>query len=82
MRHEAQGLESAGPLGLILEQESVHLELSEQFLSNGVVTAFGVPLAAIVATTEMNGQNDSRALGAFEARVVRADCLIERSLGV
>src|SRR5207245_2233708 len=46
--HETQWLEGAGALVVVFEQEAVDRERAEEFFRDGVVAAFGVPMAAIV----------------------------------
>ena len=56
----AQGLEAAGALIVVLEQEGIDLEAAEELLGDRVVAALGVPLAAVVAAAEVDRGDDAR----------------------
>ena len=58
--NEAQGLEGAGTLIIVFEQETIHRQLMKEPLGDGVVAALGIPMTAIVAAAEMNGERDIR----------------------
>ena len=75
-------LEGARPLRLILKQKGIHLKLPEQLLRNGIVAALGVPLAAVVASTEVDGEDHACALGTLQTRVVDTNRLVQRLVGV
>ena len=63
-------LEGAGALVVVFEQEAIDGEFMEEALGNSVVAAFGVPVAAIVAAAEMDGEGDAGLTGRREAGVV------------
>ena len=75
-------IDQAPALGFVFEEEKVDIELGEELVGNGVVPALGVPLAAVVPAAEMNREGHLRAIDALEARIVRANRLIERRVGV
>src|SRR5581483_2530035 len=76
--HESQGLEATGARIVVLEGEGVYIEGIEQLLGDGVVAALGVPLAAVVATAEVDaGEYTLLAGDALEAGVVDADGLVQ-----
>ena len=52
-RHEAQRLEAAGALVVVLEEEPVDVELAEQRLGDEVVAALGRPRRAEVAAAQV-----------------------------
>ena len=72
--HEAQRLEAAGARRVVFEQEAIVRQFVEQPLGDGVVAAFAVPHAALVAAAEMNaGRNASpRSLHHLRLRPERA----------
>ena len=53
--HEAQRLEAAGPLVVVLEEEAVDVELREQHLGHEVVAALGRPRRPEVAAAHVRG---------------------------
>src|SRR5712692_2429814 len=57
-RNVAQGREAAGARAVVLEQEAPVRQLAEQALGDGVVVAFAVPHAVLVAAAEMDAEGD------------------------
>ena len=57
-RNKAQRLKGAGALVVVFEQEAVNGKFVEETLSDGVVSAFCVPVAAIVAAAKVDGESD------------------------
>ena len=53
-RHEAQRLKTAGARSVVFQQKAVVRQFVEQPLGNGVVAAFAVPHAALVAAAKMD----------------------------
>ena len=51
-------------------------EGAEKFFGDGIVAAFGVPMAAIVSAAEMDREGDARSAGGLEASVVGTDGFI------
>ena len=81
LRHEPQRLEAAGPLVVVLEEETVHVELAEQGLGDEVVAALGGPGGAEVAAAHVRGHLQVR--GPSGDRVVDlADVAQVQVLGV
>src|SRR5688572_27412456 len=66
---EAQSIEGAGELAVILEQVTVELQLAEQLLGDVVVAALPVPASATatarVASTHMHAERDAREAGDY-----------------
>ena len=54
------GFEAPCPLGVILQQKSVHVERGKGALCYYIVAAFGTPGAAIVAPAHVHGYGDAR----------------------
>src|SRR5712692_1634815 len=59
LRNVAQGREAAGARAVVLEQEAPVRQLAEQPLGDGIVMAFAVPHAVLVAAAEMNAEGDA-----------------------
>ena len=76
-RHQAQRLEAARALGVVLEQEFIHIEHAEKFLGNDVVTALGVPAATAIAAADVDSEGDAVARNAFQAEVIAEDGIVE-----
>src|SRR5690606_30465105 len=53
-RHEPQRLEAAGPLVVVLEEETVDIELVEEHVGDRLVPALGEPTALRVAAAQVN----------------------------
>ncbi len=68
--HKPQRLKGAGALVVVFEQESINGQFVEQTFRNGVVATFSVPVTAIVAAAEMDGESDAGLAGGREAGVV------------
>ena len=60
LRDEAEGLEAAGALVVVLQEEPVHVELREQGLGHEVVPARGGPGGAEVAAAQVRGDGHAR----------------------
>jgi hypothetical protein len=58
LRNEAQRLKSTGAFIVVFEQETVNGKFVEEALSDGIVSACRVPVAAIIATTKVDGESD------------------------
>ncbi len=75
LRHEAQRLEAAGALGVVLEKESVHGGPAEYRLGHRVVSARGHPHAHVIAAAGVHGDAERRRAmgedGVDDARVLR-----------
>src|ERR1700733_14532977 len=80
--HEAQRHECSRAVIVVFEQEAVDFERAEQFLSDRIVAAFGVPMAAIVATAQMDRERDAVAASGAKACVVGFHGVVERSIGI
>jgi hypothetical protein len=68
--HEAERLEGAGTLVVVFEEKAVDGKLVEEALGDGVVSALGVPVTAIVAAAEVNGERDAGMTRGGEAGVI------------
>ena len=79
---EAQRFERAGAVVVVFEEEPVDVERGEHFLSDRVVAAFGVPVAAIVAAAKMDGERDSGTARGAKAGIVGFDGFVERGIGL
>ena len=55
--HKPQGFESPRPVGVVLQQEPVHVKGTEQLLGDGLVSALSIPLAFVVAPADLQGQS-------------------------
>ena len=60
LRHEAQRLEAARPLIVVLQEEAVHVQLAEQCLGDEVVAALGRPGRAEVTPAHVRGHGHVR----------------------
>src|SRR5262247_2759743 len=58
LRHETQGLEAAGAIGVVLQEERVHVEPGEDRLGDGVVAAARHPGGLEVAPARVDGYRD------------------------
>src|SRR5581483_9915606 len=58
--HEAEGLEAAGALRVVFEQEPLVVQRPEELLRNGVVVPFAVPHARLVPPAQMDAKYDVR----------------------
>ena len=81
-RYETQRLEGAGARVVVFEQEAVYVHGGEELFGDGIVAAFGVPVAAIISAAEMNGQGNAGAARGGEAGVIGADGFVEHRVGI
>src|ERR1700730_1508271 len=65
---------------VVLEQEAIDRQGREELLRNGVVAAFSVPMATVVASAKMHRQYNARASRRVEARVVCTDRFVEQMI--
>ena len=75
LRDESQRLESSGALVVVFEQEAIAIELVEDLVGDGVIAALGVPVAAIVAATQMDGQRHAGSRRRREAERCRRESI-------
>src|SRR3972149_6802693 len=81
--HEAQRLEAAGALRVVLEQEAVDVELLEGPLGAGLVAALRGPGAPVVAAAHVQADGEARrAAEARQRRVVHGDGLVQQAVRV
>ena len=72
-RHKAQWLEGAGTLVVVFEEEAIDGQFVEETFGDDVVASFRVPVTAIVAAAEMDGERDAGRSGGGEAGIVAVE---------
>jgi hypothetical protein len=79
---ESQCLERARAVVVVFEQEAINFKCAEQFFGDRVVAAFRIPLAAIIATAEMDRERNAVAARRAETRIVGFDGVVEGGIGI
>src|ERR1700689_4017736 len=76
-RHQPQRFEAAGALGIVFQQEVIHVECAKKFFGDGVVAALGVPAAATIAAADVDRCDDLVPRDFFQQRVVSGNGFLE-----
>jgi len=82
LRHEPQRFEPAGPLAIVLQQEAVHLEGSEQLLSDRVVPALGEPATLTVAPADVKCKGHAVTFETADGGIVGRDRFNKRKVRI
>src|SRR5262249_60521424 len=72
--------EAAGPFAVVLQEESIVIELAEDLLGNPVVPALGKPATAIVAPAHVQAERHTGARESGDDRVVGGDGLVDTAI--
>src|SRR5205807_1146083 len=81
-RYEAEWLEAAGAIGVVLQQEAIDIERAEDFFGDVVVATLGVPGAASVTAADVSGNSNVRTIEPGGGLVVSTDILVQRLVWV
>src|SRR5881409_1806499 len=76
-RHQTQGFQTPGALSVVLEQECIDIQPAEEFLSDDVVSSFGVPAAEAVSSADVKSEGEVPSWNASETRVVAFDSVFK-----